>query len=94
MDERTLTPDDTILNIYKSFTFTTPDPPEAVLKYYREQLTNDGWQVADFQPDPHALLLQYTTFDRPPTTYYCDISTKQTPTNTTVQIDLRDATSN
>ena len=95
VEERTLGPEDRILNIYKSVTFTTPDAPEAVLVFYREQLVTDGWKVEEFQPDPQALLFRWESYEQPPAVYRMDVQARRTKSGATeVRIDLRDGVGN
>src|SRR4051812_31113407 len=41
VEERKLDSNDTLLNIYRSISFTTSDAPESVLKFYRDKLPSD-----------------------------------------------------
>ena len=91
VQERKLGPEDSILNIYRSVTFTTPDTPEAVLVFYREQLETDGWQTEQFQPDPQALLFRWESIEQPPTVYWLDVQAWRDEGGVTqVRIDMRD----
>ena len=95
IEERSLGPEDSSLNIYKSLTFTTPDPPEAVLAFYEEQLQKEGWNVAEFQPDPQALLFRWESYERPPAVYLMDVQARRDGSGVTeVRIDLRDGVGN
>jgi hypothetical protein len=95
IEERKLGPEDSILNIYRSVTFTTPDTPEVVLAFYREQLETDGWQTEQFQPDPQALLFRWESIEQPPTVYWLDVQARRGEGGVTqVRIDMRDGVGN
>lgn len=95
LEDRALGPEDSILNIYKSVTFTTTDAPEAVLKFYREQLEKEGWKTEEFQPDPQALLFKWESFEHPPAIHWLDVQARKGDNGATnVRIDLRDGPGN
>jgi hypothetical protein len=92
LTEKSPGPNDTLLNIYKSVEFSTGDSPEAVLKWYRETLTGEGWQLDAFQPDPNGITFRWESYERPPATYLCVVSvrpgsgSKGTATGVTVEM--------
>jgi hypothetical protein len=95
MEERNLGPEDSTLNIYRSLTFTTPDAPDKVLDFYREQLETDGWRTEEFQPDPQALLFRWESYEQPPTVFWLDVQARPGKDSVTrVQIDMRDGVAN
>ena len=88
--ERKLDTNNTILNIYRSISFTTTDSHDMVFKFYRDTLLKDGWEVAPFQPDPDALVFHWASPDQPPASYWLDLSTQPGDTGKTqVKVDLR-----
>lgn len=95
VEERTLDDNDRLLHIFKSVTFATQDAPEAVLKFYREQLEKDGWAAEEFQPDPQALMFRWESYEDPTTYYWCEVVTRQGEGGmTSVRVDLRDSAGN
>jgi hypothetical protein len=78
-----------LLNIYNTASFTTTDDSGSVLKFYRDALTGDGWEVDSFQPDPNGLTFKWTSYEQPPATYLCIVTTEQGEQGTRVQVELR-----
>ena len=88
--ERVLGADDDLLGIYKAVTFSTRDAPEAVLKFYRDKLTEEGWEVDTFQPDPEALTFRWQDFGEPPATYLMDVAVRAGDAGgTDVEVEMR-----
>jgi hypothetical protein len=88
--ERKLDTSDVLLNIYKSVSFTTSDSPEVVLKFYRDTLSRDGWQIDPLQPDPDGLAFTWAGYEQPPTSYMCSVTARPNGNGMTrVEIELR-----
>jgi hypothetical protein len=88
--ERELDASDAQLNIYRAVAFTTTDAATTVLSFYKDALTKDDWQLDPFQPDPNGLTFKWSTYDQPPVTYLCIVTTRPGDGgNTEVEVELR-----
>jgi hypothetical protein len=95
VEERALGPEDNILGIFRSVSFTTTDAPEKVLAFYREKLEADGWRTEKFQPIPEALMFRWESYEDPPTVHWCEVvAARGNDGITNVRVELRDGVEN